>query len=125
MKWRLIPGAILTLLAGVAHADDLSGNSVELYGTLDVAIGTVEHSANGSGLEAITIDPERVAVANYNRLPAVLTEGFQIRAGAFVEPKTSEAGRIHSSTWSRVSVCNQARSIMRLPPLPARTIRRP
>jgi GBP family porin len=76
MKWRLIIGAILALLAGVAHADDPSGNSVELYGILDVAIGTVEHSANGSGLEAITIDPERVALANYHRVTGVFNGGL-------------------------------------------------
>jgi porin-like protein len=67
---KLIPGAILALLAGAAHADDLSGNSVTLYGVLDVAVGTVEHSANGSPTEAITVDPERVPRADHHSVMA-------------------------------------------------------
>src|ERR1700739_719108 len=73
---KLIPGAILALLAGAAHADDISGNSVMLYGILDVAVGTVEHSANGSGQEAITIDPERVSVANHHSVTGVFNGGL-------------------------------------------------
>jgi predicted porin len=76
MLRKLISGAILALLAGAAHADDLSGNSVTLYGILDVAVGTVEHSANGSPTEAITVDPERVPRADHHSVTGVFNGGL-------------------------------------------------
>ena len=42
MNRQLIAGAILALVAGAAHADDINGDSVTLYGILDVAVGTVD-----------------------------------------------------------------------------------
>jgi GBP family porin len=55
MKKKVIAGISLALLSALAHADD--GDSVTLYGVLDVAVGTIEHSANGSGSFPSTINP--------------------------------------------------------------------
>jgi general bacterial porin, GBP family len=55
MKKRLLATAILTAMCGIAHADD--GNSITLYGILDVAVGTVEHSPNASALAGATVNP--------------------------------------------------------------------
>lgn len=57
MKKQLIATAVLSSCLGVAHADDNTGNSVTLYGVLDVAVGVVEHSANGSALFPATVNP--------------------------------------------------------------------
>jgi general bacterial porin, GBP family len=64
MKKQVIAAAILSALAGVAHADD--GNSVTLYGILDVAVGTIEHSANGSPYFASTVNPVNKVSTAYN-----------------------------------------------------------
>lgn len=55
MKKYLIAALALGPIAGVAHADD--GDSVTLYGILDVAVGVVEHSANGSATFPATVNP--------------------------------------------------------------------
>jgi hypothetical protein len=55
MKKKIIATVILNSFFGVAHADD--GNSVTLYGILDVAVGMVEHSAGGNALFPPTVNP--------------------------------------------------------------------
>jgi general bacterial porin, GBP family len=55
MKKRLIAATLLGSMAGLAHADD--GSSLELYGILDVAVGTVEHSGGGSSTFPSTVNP--------------------------------------------------------------------
>jgi general bacterial porin, GBP family len=55
LKKSLLASAILGSCVGVAHADE--GDSVTLYGILDVAVGMVEHSANGSATFAGTVNP--------------------------------------------------------------------
>ncbi|WP_322015724.1 porin [Paraburkholderia sp. J12] len=55
MKKYLIAALALGPIAGIAHADD--GDSVTLYGILDVAVGVVEHSANASPLFPATVNP--------------------------------------------------------------------
>ncbi|WP_206997152.1 porin [Trinickia mobilis] len=64
MKKQVIATAILSALAGVAHADD--GNSVTLYGILDVAVGTVEHNPNGSPTFAPTVNPVNKVSTAFN-----------------------------------------------------------
>jgi general bacterial porin, GBP family len=54
-KKYLLAALALGPIAGVAHADD--SNSVTLYGILDVAVGVVEHSANGSATFPGTVNP--------------------------------------------------------------------
>ncbi|HEY3597856.1 MAG TPA: porin [Paraburkholderia sp.] len=65
MKKHLIATAILGSLFGVAHADD--ENSVTLYGILDVAVGAVEHSANGSPLFPATVNPVSKVSTKFNQ----------------------------------------------------------
>ncbi|CAN7774478.1 porin [Caballeronia sp. LjRoot31] len=55
MQKRLLASAILSAFFGFAHADE--GDSVTLYGIMDVAVGAVEHSANGSALFPATVNP--------------------------------------------------------------------
>ncbi len=52
---HLLAAAVLSSFVGVAHADD--GNSVTLYGIMDVAVGMVEHSASGSAYFPATVNP--------------------------------------------------------------------
>jgi general bacterial porin, GBP family len=54
LRGALVLGAIASM-ASTAHADD--GNSVELYGVLDTAVGVVEHSAGASALFPATVNP--------------------------------------------------------------------
>jgi GBP family porin len=65
MKKNLIATAILSSLFGVAYADD--GNSVTLYGILDVAVGAVEHSANGSATFPATVNPVSKVSTSFNQ----------------------------------------------------------
>lgn len=65
MKKRLIAAAILSSLFGVAHADE--GDSVTLYGILDVAVGVVEHSANASPLFPPTVNPVTKVSTKFNQ----------------------------------------------------------
>jgi general bacterial porin, GBP family len=76
MNRSLISGAILALLAGTAHAEDINGDNVTLYGILDIAAGTVEHSANGSSQEAITINPEKVSTAYPHSVTGLFNGGL-------------------------------------------------
>jgi general bacterial porin, GBP family len=77
MRNEVIAGITLTLLAGAAHADDFDSNSVTLYGILDVAVGTIEHSANGSATFPSTINPvSKVSVANSHSLTGVFNGGI-------------------------------------------------
>ena len=55
MKKHILASAILSSAFGLAHADD--GNSITLYGVLDVAVGAVEHSPNGSAFFPATVNP--------------------------------------------------------------------
>jgi len=61
----LIAATFLYSYVGVAHADD--GNSLELYGVLDVAIGGVEHSASASPLYASTVNSVSKVSSQFNR----------------------------------------------------------
>jgi general bacterial porin, GBP family len=64
MKRHLIATVILGSFFGVAHADD--GDSVELYGVLDVAVGAVEHSANASASFPATVNPVGKVSTKFN-----------------------------------------------------------
>ncbi|ALP66092.1 porin [Paraburkholderia caribensis] len=64
MKKHLITTAMLSSLIGAAHADD--GNSVTLYGVLDVAVGAVEHSADASALFPATVNPVSKVSRQFN-----------------------------------------------------------
>lgn len=64
MKKRLIAAAVLSSVFGVAHAD--ADNSVTLYGVLDVAVGAVEHSPNGSALFPATVNPVGKVSTKFN-----------------------------------------------------------
>jgi general bacterial porin, GBP family len=55
MKKVLIAALALGPVAGIAHADE--GDSITLYGILDVAAGAVEHSAGGSASFPATVNP--------------------------------------------------------------------
>jgi predicted porin len=55
VKKHILASAILSSAFGLAHADD--GNSITLYGVLDVAVGAVEHSPNGSAFFPATVNP--------------------------------------------------------------------
>jgi GBP family porin len=66
MKRHLIATAVLASCMGVAQADDNSGNGVTLYGLLDVAVGGVEHSANGSALFPATVNPVSKVSEKFN-----------------------------------------------------------
>jgi general bacterial porin, GBP family len=72
----LISGAILALLAGAAHAEDINGDGVTLYGILDVAVGTVEHSANGAPQAPATVNPERVSTAYPHSVTGMFNGGI-------------------------------------------------
>ena len=76
MNKRHICGGILALLAGAAHADDINGDSVTLYGILDVAVGTVEHSANGTSQGGITVNPEKVPTAYPHSVTGMFNGGI-------------------------------------------------
>ncbi|WP_028228390.1 porin [Paraburkholderia ferrariae] len=65
MKKYLIAALALGPIAGIAHADD--GNSVTLYGILDVAVGVVEHSANGSPYFPATVNPVSKVSTKFQR----------------------------------------------------------
>lgn len=65
MKKKIIVAAILGSLVGVAHADD--GDSVTLYGILDVAVGVVEHSPNGNALFPATVNPVSKVSTKFNQ----------------------------------------------------------
>jgi GBP family porin len=62
---KLLAAAILGSMFGIAHADD--GNSVALYGVVDVAVGVVEHSPNGSALFAATVNPVSKVSTKFNQ----------------------------------------------------------
>jgi len=64
MKKKIIVTMILGSVFGVAHADD--GDSVTLYGIMDVAVGVVEHSANGSPLFPSTVNPVSKVSTKFN-----------------------------------------------------------
>jgi GBP family porin len=75
MKKQIIATAILGTLAGVAHADD--GDSVTLYGILDVAVGTIEHSANASPLFPATVNPvNKVSTAYTHSVTGMFNGGI-------------------------------------------------
>jgi len=76
MSRGLIAGAILALVTGAAHADDINGDSVTLYGILDVAVGTVEHSANGTSRGGVTVNPEKVSTAYPNSVTGMFNGGI-------------------------------------------------
>ncbi len=63
MKKRLIVATLLGSVVGIAHADD---SSLELYGILDVAVGTVEHSAAGSATFPSTVNPVSKVSTKFN-----------------------------------------------------------
>jgi hypothetical protein len=123
MNKRHICGVILALLAGSAHADDINGDGVTLYGILDVAVGTVEHSANGTSQGGITVNPEKVPTAYPHSVTGMFNGVFRIPAGGFVVTKTWVAGCTLSSTWNQASICRPAKSTTGPLPLPVRTIR--
>ncbi|MFC0400696.1 porin [Paraburkholderia rhizosphaerae] len=50
-----VAALVLGSLFDIAHADD--GNSVTLYGVLDVAVGVVEHNPNASAAFPTTVNP--------------------------------------------------------------------
>lgn len=64
MKKSLIAAALIGSAAGIAHADDNS--SLQLYGILDVAVGTVEHSAGGSATFPATVNPVSKVSTKFN-----------------------------------------------------------
>jgi general bacterial porin, GBP family len=64
MKKKIIVTMMLGSVFGVAHADD--GDSVTLYGIMDVAVGVVEHSANGSPLFPSTVNPVSKVSTKFN-----------------------------------------------------------
>jgi general bacterial porin, GBP family len=64
MKKSLIAVALIGSATGVAHADDNS--SLQLYGILDVAVGTVEHSAGGSATFPATVNPVNKVSTKFN-----------------------------------------------------------
>lgn len=64
MKKKILATVILGSSFGVAHADD--GNSVTLYGIMDVAVGVVEHSANASPLFPATVNPASKVSTKFN-----------------------------------------------------------
>jgi general bacterial porin, GBP family len=66
MKKHLIATAVLGSCFGIAHADDGGGSGVTLYGLLDVAVGGVEHSANGSELFPSTVNPVSKVSEKFN-----------------------------------------------------------
>jgi general bacterial porin, GBP family len=55
MKRTIILGGLAVLFATPAFADDV--DSITLYGILDVAVGTVEHSGNASSTFPSTVNP--------------------------------------------------------------------
>ncbi|CAN7784618.1 porin [Caballeronia sp. LjRoot34] len=63
-KMHIFASSILGLCVGAAHADD--GNSVTLYGIIDVAIGDVQHSPNGNALFPATINPVSKVSTKFN-----------------------------------------------------------
>jgi GBP family porin len=64
MKKYLISAVALGSLASHAYAAD--GDTITLYGILDVAVGTVEHSANGSSLFPATVNPVSKVSTRFN-----------------------------------------------------------
>lgn len=65
MKKHIIAaGTALAFTAGLAHADDTS--SLQLYGILDIAVGTVEHSANASPSFPATVNPVSKVSTKFN-----------------------------------------------------------
>ncbi|WP_158602022.1 porin [Pararobbsia silviterrae] len=76
MKKHLIAAAtILSSAVGVAHADD--GSSIQLYGILDVAVGTIEHSANGSSEFPSTVNPvNKTSVKDGNSVTGMFNGGI-------------------------------------------------
>jgi general bacterial porin, GBP family len=65
MKKTLIAAAtLLSSAVGVAHADD--GSSLQLYGILDVAVGTIEHSASASPTFPATVNPVNKVSTKFN-----------------------------------------------------------
>jgi GBP family porin len=64
MKKYLISAVALGSIASYAHAAD--GDTITLYGILDVAVGTVEHSANGSSLFPATVNPVSKVSTRFN-----------------------------------------------------------
>jgi GBP family porin len=65
MKKHLIAAAtLMTSVVGVAHADD--GSSLQLYGILDLAVGTIEHSANASPDFPGTVNPVNKVSTKYS-----------------------------------------------------------
>ncbi len=65
MKRHLLAAAVLGSILNVAHADD--GDSITLYGILDVAVGVVEHSANGSPAFPATVNPVSKVSPQFNK----------------------------------------------------------
>lgn len=67
MKKKILAMALLSLGFGVARADDITGgNGITLYGLLDVAVGVVEHSGNGSALFPATVNPVSKVSEKFN-----------------------------------------------------------
>jgi predicted porin len=60
MKISLLILAALSVTGGIAHADigfSKDGVSLDVYGILDVGVGTLEHSYGGSDVFASTVNP--------------------------------------------------------------------
>jgi general bacterial porin, GBP family len=64
MKKYLVSALALGSIATHAHAAD--GDTLTLYGVLDVAVGTVEHSANGSAFFPTTVNPVSKVSTRFN-----------------------------------------------------------
>ncbi|MEA3119483.1 MAG: hypothetical protein QOI13_2753, partial [Paraburkholderia sp.] len=75
MRKKAIAGISLALIAGAAHADDSS--SVTLYGILDAAVGTIEHSGNASASFPATVNPvSKVGVGTPNSVTGMFNGGI-------------------------------------------------
>jgi GBP family porin len=75
MKKKAIAGITVALLAGAAHADD--GSSVTLYGILDVAVGTIDHSGSASSSFTSSVNPvSHVGVGTTNRVTGMFNGGI-------------------------------------------------
>jgi GBP family porin len=73
MKKYLVSAMALGSIAGQAHAAD--GDSITLYGVLDVAVGDIEHSANGSALFPSTVNPVSKVSTRFNNSVAGMFNG--------------------------------------------------
>lgn len=75
IKKQVLATAILASVCGMAHADD--GSSVTLYGILDVAVGTVQHSANASASFPTTVTSvTKVSASNYHSVTGMFNGGI-------------------------------------------------